>query len=168
MSRVRLSAAVLVLFAGSLAVAKDGPRQYTYRPVSIAFVPGFSTNGPESRNVSSSFSLNVIGGYLGRVRGFEMGGVFNIDENEVLGYQSAGVFNIVDGSFGGVQQAGVFSIVGGSFGGVQQAGVMEECGKNAGHFIFLSDAEARRGRWTTFGRSAIGKVYLKAKENNHG
>jgi len=117
MSRVRLSAAVLVLFAGSLAVAKDGPRQYTYRPVSIAFVPGFSTNGPESRNVSSSFSLNVIGGYLGRVRGFEMGGVFNIDENEVLGYQSAGVFNIVDGSFGGVQQAGVFSIVGGSFRG---------------------------------------------------
>jgi hypothetical protein len=124
LSRVRLFAAVLVLFAGSVAVAKAGPRQYTYRPVSISFVPGFSTNGPEARNVSSSFSLNIIGGSIGRVRGAELGGVFNIDEDEALGYQSAGVFNIVDGGFGGLQQAGVFSIVGGGFVGVQQAGVI--------------------------------------------
>ncbi|MCX6841055.1 MAG: hypothetical protein NTX53_02045 [candidate division WOR-3 bacterium] len=128
MSRVRLSAVVLVLFAGSVAVAKDRPRQYAYRPVSISFVPGLSTNGLESRFVSSAFSLNIIGGSIGRVRGAELGGVFNIDEDEVLGYQAAGVFNTVDGGFGGVQQAGVFSIVGGSFGGVQQAAVINVVG----------------------------------------
>jgi hypothetical protein len=122
MSRVGMLAAVLVLIAGS-AAAKDGPGQYTYRPVSIAFVPGFSTNGPTSRNVSSSLSLNIIGGSIGRVRGVELGGVFNIDEDEVLGYQAGGVFNIAGGGFGGLQQAGVFNIVGGDVGGVQQAGV---------------------------------------------
>lgn len=128
MSRVRLSAVVLVLFAGSVALAKDRPRQYTYRPVSVSFVPGFSTNGPEWKSVSSNFSLNVIGGSIGRVRGVELGGVFNIDEDEVLGYQAAGVFNVMGGRFIGVQQAGVFSIVGGSFEGVQQAGVINVVG----------------------------------------
>jgi hypothetical protein len=90
MSSVRLFAAVLVLFAGSVAVARDGPKQYTYRPVSIAFVPGFSTNGPESRNVSSNFSLNILGGRLGRLQGAELGGVFNVEENEAVGFQAAG------------------------------------------------------------------------------
>jgi hypothetical protein len=128
LSRVRLFAAVLVLLAGSVAAAKDGSRQYTYRPVSIAFVPGFSTNGPELRNVSSNFSLNVIGGYLGRVHGAELGGVFNIDEDEVLGYQAAGVFNIVGGGFGGLQQAGVINVVDDWFSGVQMAGVVNVTG----------------------------------------
>ena len=46
MSRVRLLVAVLILAAGSAAAAQESARQYIYRPVSISFVPGFSTNGP--------------------------------------------------------------------------------------------------------------------------
>jgi hypothetical protein len=122
MSRARLFVVVLVLVAGSAVFAQEG--RYTYRPVSISFVPGFSTNGLESKYVSSTFSLNVIGGSIGRVRGAELGGVFNIDEDEVLGCQAAGVFNIVGGGFAGAQMAGVFDIVDREFTGAQLAGVI--------------------------------------------
>ena len=123
MNTVRLLVTVLILVAGS-AAANESSRQYVYRPLSVAFVPGFSTNGPASPYVRSNFSLNIIGGNLGRLQGAELGGVFNIEEDEVLGYQAAGVFNVLGGGFTGLQQAGVFSIVGGRFGGVQQAGVI--------------------------------------------
>jgi hypothetical protein len=129
---------VLMLTAVSVA-AQPSHHPYVYRPVSISFVPGFSTNGPASRYFRSNLSLNIIGGELGQVEGVELGGVFNIDEEDVYGYQGAGVFNIVGGVFGGVQQAGVFNIVeqnmlgyqaagvfniaDGGFGGGQQAGV---------------------------------------------
>jgi len=122
---VRLFAIALVLVAAPAAPA-DG--RFTYRPVSVSFVPGFSTNGPESKSVRSNFSLNIIGGHIGQVQGVELGGVFNIDEEDVLGYQAAGVFNTVGGGVGGVQQAGVFNIVGNGFTGAQMAGVINVVG----------------------------------------
>ena len=119
-----LRSLVAVLLLTAVSPARETPRHYSYRPVSIAFVPGFSTNGPAARYVSSNLSLNIIGGNLGRLHGVELGGVFNLEEDEVVGYQSAGVFSIVNGGFTGLQQAGVFNIVGGGFAGVQQAGVI--------------------------------------------
>jgi hypothetical protein len=128
MSRVRLFAAILVLFAGSVSASEDEPGRYSYRPVSVAFVPGLSTNGLDSRMVSSSFSLSIIGGYIGRVHGAELGSVFNIDEDEVIGYQAAGVLNVVGGGFSGLQQAGIVNVVGGWFSGAQTAGVVNVAG----------------------------------------
>jgi len=86
-------AVVLVLLVASAAVAADGG--FTYRPVSVAFVPRFSTNGAEWRSVSSNLSLNIIGGSIGQVRGVELGGVFNIDGSRFAGAQMAGVINVV-------------------------------------------------------------------------
>jgi hypothetical protein len=127
MDAVRLFVTVLILVAGS-AAAKESPRQYAYRPVSIAFVPGFSTNGPASPYISSNFSLNVIGGYLGQVHGVELGGVFNLDEDEVVGYQAAGAINIVGNEFAGAQMAGAANVLGGCFGGLQMAGAANVVG----------------------------------------
>jgi hypothetical protein len=115
----------MALAAGSLAV---GPASYTWKPVSISFVPGLSTNGTESRYISSALSLNIVGGSIGRVRGVELGSVFNLDDDHVLGYQAAGVVNITGGGFGGVQQAGVVNIVAGRFAGAQTAGVVNVTG----------------------------------------
>lgn len=120
-------AVVLVLAVASAAAAADG--RFTYRPVSVTFVPGFSTNGAEWRTVSSNFSLNIIGGSIGQVHGVELGGVFNVDEEDVFGYQAAGVFNVQGGWFDGVQQAGVFNIVGDQFNGAQMAGVLNVVGE---------------------------------------
>jgi hypothetical protein len=118
--KARLFAAAIVL---ATSAASASQHRFTYRPVSISFVPGFSTNGPEWESVSSDFSLNIIGGGIGRVHGVELGGVFDIDADEVVGYQAAGVFNIVGGGFYGLQQSGVFNIVDQNFTGVQMAGV---------------------------------------------
>jgi hypothetical protein len=76
--------------------------------------------------------LNVIGGSIGRVHGVELGGVFNIDENEVVGFQAAGAVNVLGGSFGGLQQAGVINIVGNEFAGAQMAGVANVVGGDFG------------------------------------
>jgi uncharacterized protein YjbI with pentapeptide repeats len=127
MCTARLFVAVLTLAAGS-AAAKERPRHYTYRPVSIAFVPGFSTNGPDSREVSSNFSLNIIGGNLGQLHGVELGSVFNLEEDDVLGFQAAGAANVLGGSFGGLQQAGAVNIVGNEFAGAQMAGAANVVG----------------------------------------
>jgi len=124
MKTARLLAVVLVALSAAMAV--EG--RYTYRPVSVSFVPGFSTNGPEWQSVSSSLSLNIIGGFIGRVQGAELGGVFNIDEKDVLGYQASGVFSVVGGGFVGAQQAGVFNVVGNGFAGAQLAGVINVVG----------------------------------------
>jgi len=123
-----LFAVTLVLATAAAAAEGD----FTYRPVSISFVPGFSTNGSEWRSVSSNFSLNIIGGSIGRVHGVELGGVFNIVAEDVLGYQAAGVFNVIGGRFGGVQEAGVFNIVGDRFTGAQMAGVINVAGEEFG------------------------------------
>jgi hypothetical protein len=138
MKPVRLFAAALVLSTGALT-AKENPGQYIHRPVSISFVPGFSTNGSQARDVSSNFSLNIIGGCLGRLHGVELGGVFNIEEEEVLGYQAAGAVNVLGGDFGGLQQAGAANVVGGEFAGVQQAGVLNVV---AGDMLILQQAGA--------------------------
>ena len=127
MSKARLFVAVLILAAG-LAAAQESARQYIYRPVSVAFVPGFSTNGPDSRNVSSNFSLNIIGGQLGRLRGAELGSVFNVESDDALGYQAAGAANVVSHDFSGVQQAGAMNVVGGNVKILQQAGALNLAG----------------------------------------
>jgi len=117
-------AVVLFVVAASAASAE------TFRPVSVSFVPGLSTNGTEFENVTSAFSLNIIGGSIGSVRGCELGGVFNIERHDMFGYQGAGVFSIVGGRVGGLQQAGVFNIVDGRSEGVQQAGVFNIVGSS--------------------------------------
>jgi hypothetical protein len=126
------TARLLAVVLAALSAALASEVRYTYRPVSVSFVPGFSTNGPEWRSVSSDLSLNIIGGNIGQVHGLELGGVFNIEEEEVLGYQAAGVFNVVGGRFFGAQQAGVFNIAGDQFAGAQMGGVFNVAGEEFG------------------------------------
>lgn len=118
----RFGFAVLTLLLLALPGLGD-----VYRPVSVSFFPPLSTNGVDAMEVRSSFSLNIIGGWIGKVEGAELGGVFNIG-GDVTGFQSAGVFNITGRRFKGVQTAGVFSIVGESFDIFQGAGVFNIVG----------------------------------------
>jgi hypothetical protein len=118
--RVRplLIPALWLLASGFAAASTD----YVYRPVSISVFPLLSTNGRDATNINSSFSLNIIGGYLGRLAGVELGSVFNIELDDARGYQVAGGINVVSGSFHGVQQAGAVNIVGHDLYVLQQSG----------------------------------------------
>ena len=112
------------LMLAAMSAAQDNSEQYIERTVSIAFVPGLSSNGIDAGKVSSRFSLNIIGGNLGRLDGAELGSVFNVEKGDARFFQAGGVLNVVGGDFTGVQLAGVLNTSGGLTRGAQLAGVV--------------------------------------------
>jgi len=94
------------------------------RSVQVSLVPFIGTNHKLSGNVVNKLSFNVWGGFARGVKGFEIGGIFNIDRENVIGTQIAGTFNIVGDSVKGTQLAGYFNITGNYMKGFQMAGLM--------------------------------------------
>lgn len=73
----------------------------------ISFVPGLSTNGKLSGEITNNISFNVLAGYTAGTRGFELGGLVNINRFEMSGAQIAGVGNFVGGKVKGAQVSGI-------------------------------------------------------------
>nr|WP_199002020.1 STN and carboxypeptidase regulatory-like domain-containing protein [Flavobacterium sp. ASV13] len=92
-------------------------------PVQASLIPSLSTRGMMNSQINSSFSLNLLGGYTGGVRGLEMAGLYNIDRMNVNALQMAGIFNTVGGSVNGVQLAGIYNNVFGDLKGLQMSGI---------------------------------------------
>jgi hypothetical protein len=92
-------------------------------PVQASLIPSLSTRGMMNSQINSSFSLNLLGGYTGGVRGLEMAGLYNINRMNVHALQMAGIFNTVGGSVKGVQLAGVYNNVFGDLNGLQMSGI---------------------------------------------
>lgn len=92
-------------------------------PIQISLVPAIGTNRLLSGGMNNNFSLNILGGYANGVRGVEIGGLFNIDRENVKGFQAGGLMNIVGGSVTGLQVGGLFNHVGGSVTGMQVGGL---------------------------------------------
>lgn len=90
----------------------------------FSLLPYIGTNGKMSGSVYNRFSVNLIGGYSRGNKFLELGGMFNINKENMTGGQFAGMFNIVGDSVKGVQGAGFFNLVGRSVQGVQGAGFM--------------------------------------------
>ena len=91
------------------------------RRVQVSLLPFIGSNHRLSGNVYNKISLNIYGGFAKGVNGFEIGGLFNIDRENVTGVQLAGTFNIVGGNVKGTQLAGNFNITGKSMNGFQAA-----------------------------------------------
>ncbi len=115
-----LAVIIMALFMPSVILAQADPVD---RPISVSCVPGFSSNGPTSYSVTTNFSINILGGLNRRVHGCEIGGLFNIEKEEVIGFQAAGVGSFVGADLVGAQIAGVVNVVGGYASGFQAAGV---------------------------------------------
>lgn len=92
-------------------------------PVQASLIPSLSTRGMMNSQINSSFSLNLLGGYTGGVRGLEMAGLYNINRMNVNALQMAGIFNTVGGSVNGVQLAGIYNNVFGDLRGLQMSGI---------------------------------------------
>lgn len=102
-------------------------------PVQFSFVPYLSTNWKVSGSVNSAFSLNLLAGYSGGVRGFELGGLLNIDRNHVSGMQIGGLINIVGRTTTGFQLGGLGNIVNQKVTGFQLGGLFNvDAGKMTG------------------------------------
>jgi hypothetical protein len=90
----------------------------------VSFLPFVGTNHKMSGNVYNRLSLNVLGGYSRGVTGFEAGGLFNLNRENMNGAQFAGLFNIVGDSVKGIQGAGLINVAGKKQSGLQGAGLM--------------------------------------------
>jgi hypothetical protein len=100
-------------------------------PVQTSFVPGLGSHGLLSGQIVNKFSFNVLGGYNGGVNGLEIGGLFNMNKQDVKYVQVAGLFNVVGGNITGVQVAGITNTVYKSMNGVQMAGILNQVNENA-------------------------------------
>ncbi len=96
---------------------------FTTRAFQISLVPGLSTQGKLSPQITTAFSVNVLGGYTGGVSFIELGGLFNITKTNVKYVQAAGLLNLVGGDVRGLQMAGLHNHVLDTVNGVQAAGI---------------------------------------------
>ncbi|TND07839.1 MAG: hypothetical protein FD123_2829 [Bacteroidetes bacterium] len=93
----------------------------------VSFIPGFGTSGALSSTISYRFSFNILGGYTGGVQGAEIGGLFNINRNDVRGMQLGGLFNACGGNVQGVQIGGLVNMNYGKTNAVQIGGLFNLC-----------------------------------------
>jgi hypothetical protein len=96
---------------------------YEKRVAQVSFIPIVGTNLTSSGIIENKFSLNILGGYNGAVRGVELGGLMNIIDKNVLGLQVAGLANLVAGKTTGVQVGGLLNKTNGKLNGIQVAGI---------------------------------------------
>lgn len=96
---------------------------YTTRAYQFSLVPGISTHGKMNSQVISNTSVNIFGGYSGGVKGFEIGGLFNMIHENVSYVEVGGLFNLVGGKVDGVQLAGLYNDVNKTVDGIQVAGL---------------------------------------------
>ena len=95
----------------------------TIRTVQASLIPYIGTNWKVTGSVTNRFSLNLISGYTGGLKGFELGGLLNITRKDMSGFQICGVGNIVGERARGIQIGGLFNFDLGKFEGVQIAGL---------------------------------------------
>jgi hypothetical protein len=96
---------------------------YTTRVYQMSLTPGLSTHGKLSPQVENLISINLLGGYTGGTRAFEVGGLFNIDRRNVQYFQAAGLFSIDGGNLNGFQAAGLHNHVLGNVHAFQVGGI---------------------------------------------
>ncbi len=76
----------------------------------VSFLPFLGSNYKMSGVITNMFSLNILGGYSGGLKGLEIGGFFNIVRKEVIGLQMAGFGNTAGGDVFGVQLGGFYNL----------------------------------------------------------
>jgi hypothetical protein len=102
------------------------------KPYQFSLIPGVGTHGKMTGQVDNDFSFNLLGGYTAGVKGFEMGGIFNINKKDAEYVQVAGMFNVVAGSSKGVQLGGFSNYVEKNVQGVQASGFLNKAGSVQG------------------------------------
>jgi len=95
----------------------------TSRTFQVSVIPYIGTNWKVTGSTTNKFSLNLLAGYTGGLKGVEIGGLLNITRNSIRGLQIGGLGNMVGGPGRGWQIGGLFNIDLGKFEGVQAGGL---------------------------------------------
>ena len=119
-TKIKVSLFLLFLCLSGKIFSQDSPTKKDFAHISV--VHSVNTQGSESKNYEYPFSLNLLTGVVGSVKGVEIGGLFNENKRNMTGVQVAGLLNITKNNMNGVQYAGLTNITG-PVKGVQVAGL---------------------------------------------
>ncbi|MCB9232030.1 MAG: hypothetical protein H6581_10225 [Bacteroidia bacterium] len=97
-------------------------------PIQFSLLPSVSTNGGLNGGMDNILSVNLLAGYSNGVRGVEVGGLVNVNRQDMYGVQAAGLGNVVGGRVRGAQGGGLFNVVEGNFVGAQGSGFINIVG----------------------------------------
>jgi hypothetical protein len=122
MYKIFIMISIGIISAFSLVAQDDSIPKTGLAQVSFFYPVG--SNGVKSYEKSNHFSLNIIFGVNGGVKGTEVGSIANINNGNVMGVQVAGVANVNKGNSAGSMIAGVSNINSGSFSGSMIAGII--------------------------------------------
>ncbi len=116
-------------------LAKDNPEMINvsdtiYKDFQFSFLPFVGTNRKLSGNVINDYSINLIGGYSRGNEVLEIGGLFNLNRENVKGLQFAGFANAIGGDARGLHFAGFTNFNAGELHGAQFAGFTNHCMKS--------------------------------------
>jgi len=100
-----------------------------WRPVQVTFITPVGTNGLGSRDIGNDFSLNILFGMNGGLRGAEFSGLGGMLKGDMKGAQFAGLLNTAGGNVKGFQAAGLVNVAAGTLNGAQAAGLVNVSGK---------------------------------------
>lgn len=104
--------------ADQRAVIGFRPSVYSFGMDLVPYVGTSSWGSAHPR----AYSLNLIGGLSGGLRGLEIGGAFNLHTGDVRGLQIGGAANLVGGDVAGGQIGGAVNVVDGDVWGLQIGG----------------------------------------------
>jgi hypothetical protein len=82
---------------------------YRKAPAQISLIYPLGSSGKASKQRDFSFSINSLIGVTGKVSGFELAGLGNINRSSMRGFQIAGLWNTTKGNFRGLRLAGLFN-----------------------------------------------------------
>ncbi len=112
------------IVAPEQSMVKSGENEiYIYRFAQVSFLPFLGTNLKMSGMAENKVSVNILAGYNGATKGFEMAGIANINRHYSYGVQAAGIFNAIGTETKGLQLAGIANTNLGTVKGVQFAGI---------------------------------------------
>src|SRR6478752_2273163 len=131
---------------------------YTTRAYQMSLLPGLSTHGKLSPQVSNLISVNLLGGYTGGTDAFEVGGLFNINKRNTKYFQAAGLHNHVLGNVEAFQAAGISNYDKGNMHGFQAAGIYNHVKDTASGFQAAGIANYTGKRFSGFQAAGIGNV----------
>ena len=104
-----LTCSLLLVLSNTEVIAADQSapnteKEYIYLPLALSIVPQVSLVEYEPNEVPH-LSFNLLAGYYAKLDGFELGGLANLETEEVYGVQIAGLTNVVGGRVKGFQAA---------------------------------------------------------------
>lgn len=158
-----------------------GEDTFIHRFAQVSFVTPLSTDGLDSKRYMHNLSFNILQGYTGALRGFELGGLANVKSGYVKGMQIGGLVNFAFGDVSGMQLGGlvnngmnvdgfqlggITNIANGNMRGMQLGGIANIVADTLTGFqlsgvLNLSSEQARSKSWQLTGVSnvSLGEMY---------